>query len=155
MKRITAALLALMLLLSILSGCGGSKSAAQAPAETALPEATAEPTPEPTPDQTVALLQLGKDELEIRIGDLQLDEDGTLTVFVEGITLKNYWRALKMEVMVDGERYFLETSHVTNDSYSRTSLRYFEKLPEQVILYSEGNEQNPLIYDVADGVFVS
>ena len=116
---------------------------------------TTEPTPEPTPDPTVAVLQLGKEELEIRITDVHLDEEGKLVIPIEGITLKNSWRALIVQVVLGGEKIFMEMSKVNNDGYTRTSNRHFDALPEQVLLFTDGNEETPLVYDVAAGAFVS
>ena len=79
---------------------------------------------------------------------------GDLTVPVEGVTLKNAWRNLKMDVVIDGERYYLDTSHVTNDEYTRSTMRYIEKMPEQVLLYTEETADTPLVYDVSGGIFV-
>ena len=160
MKKTISVILALMVLLAVLSGCGGSKtdaggSASPAPAATAAPTATPEPTPEPTPDPTVAVLQLGKEELEIRITDVNLDEEGKLVIPIEGITLKNSWRALIVQVVLGGEKIFMEMSKVNNDGYTRTSNRHFDALPEQVLLFTDGNEETPLVYDVAAGAFVS
>ena len=156
MKKTIAVILAMTVLLAVLSGCGGSKtdaggSASPAPAATAAPTAT----PEPTPDPTVAVLQLGKEELEIRITDVHLDEEGKLVIPIEGITLKNSWRALIVQVVLGGEKIFMEMSKVNNDGYTRTSNRHFDALPEQVLLFTDGNEETPLVYDVAAGAFVS
>lgn len=172
MKKSIAVGLALLVLLAALSGCaekktvdtgdmGSTAEQAAAPEPTAeptaepTPELTPEPTPEPTPtpDPTAALFKLGNEELEIRIGEITL-EDGDLTVPVEGVTLKNAWRNLKMDVVIDGERYYLDTSHVTNDEYTRSTMRYIEKMPEQVLLYTEETADTPLVYDVSGGIFV-
>ena len=86
---------------------------------------------------------------------MTLDKDGKLVVPIEGITINNSWRSLKAEVMIDGENYYLDTYHVNSGGYTRTSMRTFKKMPEQVILYTEGNEENALVYDVEAGVFVN
>ena len=168
MRKTMAALLAFALCLTMLVGCGGGRTAepaqsapAEGPAPTAapVPEPTAAPTPEPTatpeptPEPNTAVLRLGKEELEIRIDDVHL-EDGKLMIPIEGITLKNGWRSLVVEVVLDGEKLFLEISNVNSSGYNRSSSRSFEKLPEQVILYSKDSEQDALVYDVAEGRFV-
>ena len=147
MKKLFVLLLALLLLVSVLAGCG-QKAGEPAPAEAPAPAAA---EPEPTPEPNVALFQLGKEELEIRISGLTL-EGGKLEVPIEGITLNNQWRALKVDVVLDGERLFLEQSHVNNEGYTRSSGRGFDKLPEQVILYTDDGPE--LVYDVAANAFV-
>ncbi|MCR5665152.1 MAG: hypothetical protein K6G17_09805 [Oscillospiraceae bacterium] len=173
MKKAIALLLALLALLTLLAGCGGEEDepggrSEKAPeSETAAQtdetpksdegdagEATAEAAPEETPDPTLAVLKLGKDELEIRITGTTLDENGILTVVFDGITLKSSWRSLKVDAVVDGEAYFLEVSNAASDGYSRSSGRAFEKLPEKLLVYEAGSEAEALVYDVAEGVFV-
>ena len=145
MKKSIAVSLALLVLLAALSGCAEKKTV-----DTGDMGSTAEQAAAP---ETAALFKLGNEELEIRIGEITL-EDGDLTVPVEGVTLKNAWRNLKMDVVIDGERYYLDTSHVTNDEYTRSTMRYIEKMPEQVLLYTEETADTPLVYDVSGGIFV-
>ena len=152
MKKTIAVGLALLVLLAALSGCAEKKTVDTGDMGSTAEQAAA-PEPTPTPDPTAALFKLGNEELEIRIGEITL-EDGDLTVPVEGVTLKNAWRNLKMDVVIDGERYYLDTSHVTNDEYTRSTMRYIERMPEQVLLYTEETADTPLVYDVSGGIFV-
>lgn len=84
---------------------------------------------------------------------MSLDDEGKLVIVIEGVTIKNSWRNLTVEVVLDGETVFMEVAKANNDGYTRTSTRQFEKLPEQVILYESGSDQDALVYDVANGVF--
>jgi len=106
------------------------------------------------PEADVAILQLGNDEIEIRITDVHIDDAGKLVVPIEGLTSKYPWRDLLVEAILDGETIFLEISKASSNSFIRTSDRLFEKLPDQLVLYSRGNEQNAIVFDVSAGVFI-
>ena len=102
----------------------------------------------------VTVLVLRNDEIEIRISDVHLDDEGKLVVPIEGLSSRYAWRDLVVNAVLDGETYFLEKVEVSNDSYTRTSNRLFETLPEQLILYEKDNEQDAVVFDVTAGVFV-
>jgi hypothetical protein len=173
MKKTLAVVLAILTLLAVLSGCGSGKTETPQPAagtenenpaaDTGTGDPAAEqgaaveeaPLPEETPDPGTATLLLGKEELQIRIADLHLDDEGKLLISIEGVTLQNSWRDLMVDVVLDGQSYYLETSQVAKNSFTRTSARIFEKLPEQVILYERDHAENALVYDVESGCFVN
>lgn len=163
MKKLLSAILILSVFSALLTSCssgndGKNTEPKEEPTETTTEATTTttETTTETTKDRTVGLLKINGEEIEIRIMDMKI-EDEILSFKVDGLNIENagnLWRHMKVYAVEDGEEYFLEKSHADQTSYTVTSDYVYEKLPEQIIFYDNGNDSFKLVYDVAKGEFL-
>lgn len=144
-----------------MTSCGNastSKTEETEPAETTTEATTTTTeatttTTETTQDMTKAVIKLGSHEYTITIKSITL-EDGVLSIDIGGLDVTCYTDNLYVEVLIDDEGYFLESSRATQEGYIRTSDEEFDEKPDQIWLYNKNDHNTLLIYDVAKGEFI-